>query len=186
MIEALLAFFLSLLLVFVMLGAHRASRKVWSQSQERTSTLGRLQAAMKSVNQELRKAPIDSVTIADDGTAVAFLTAEAEDGSVEQDGDGDVYWNRWLIFYQSNNQLMLKSVPWTASANQRKSPVKIEDVLGPLAGHLNGEGRVLFEELESFQANNPFSTSLIHLQVVTTGTDNSRGLEVLTSVRPRN
>lgn len=182
LVEVMIATGLSFLLFALMLALHQTSYKVWRKSSERSHNVGRLQAALGALKSQLRRSAYDGLSIAGDGSALSILVAEDQDGNRNFNAEGAVIWNRWVVYYKSDTSLLRKTAVWGGDPVDRVIPVPLPN----FPSYLDGNGRVLVEDLKSLNFTNPTGTKLIQIGLETTGTKNTRGLKLTSTVRPRN
>lgn len=182
MLEVLIAAGLSFLILFLMLTLHGTGHKVWRKSSARSESLGRIQAALRSIKQELLRAPFSALSLAPTGDALALSSVEDVNGQRLYTADGSLVWHHWVLYYKNDTKLLRKTIPWDVPPEERVAPVP----LLPLPDHMNGQGRTLAGEIKTLRFSNPIDTRLVEIEIETTGSEDARGLSLKSTVRPRN
>ena len=174
-----------LLVLGLALALYRASHRVQKHSQDRSRSVALMQKSVESLGQEIRRAPGAATTITSDERAISLLSARSASGSPEHSAEGEVLWDHWTIYYQNEGKLLRKEVPWTANESQRKLPRDVETAYGPLENLLDGEGKVLMDDLKVFRVHKPSGTRLVHFSVTTVESENHKSRVLKGAISPR-
>jgi len=186
LVEVVIAATLSFLLMVILLAVYSMSHRVWRKSSDRSERLGRLQANLERLTSDLRRAPFAGTTVSPDGKALSFLSSETSTGQVFYSTEGGILWDHWVVYYQRGQELIRRDVPWTAPPAGRQTPQPVQNVVGPLAAFLDGQGRILTQNLESFSVTNIKDTRLFRVSIEVQGNQNIQPISIQSTIRPRN
>ena len=125
-------------------------------------------------------------TVSPDGKALSFLSSETSTGQVFYSTEGGILWDHWVVYYQRGQELIRRDVPWTAPPAGRQTPQPVQNVVGPLAAFLDGQGRILTQNLESFSVTNIKDTRLFRVSIEVQGNQNIQPISIQSTIRPRN
>ncbi len=151
--EVLVAISVLGLLTGLLLMIYISGASVTRKGDTRAEPLADAQVALANMTADLERAPATGISVAADGGSLAVLSAMDEQGQFQLDDQGEALWQRWHVYYVSNEELHRASVNWTADQTTRATPIPIEGLNPPLTiDDYETGGRVLARNVDNLDA----------------------------------
>ena len=157
LIEALISVSLLGILTGAILSMYFMTTSVVSHGRARSELMGELQLANSRMMRDLEGAIYTSCSFDLGNHAFSMLSARAPNGSYELQVDGEVFWQKYIVYYRAaDNVVYRREVPLNVSATQRLNPTPIESYdpgtgTSPLSGYLS-DGRPVARSVTLLEA----------------------------------
>ena len=165
--EMIISMSLLSLLLSLVVALHLNGQKMWAKGADSEGIMGDSLIVLRRLTKDLQRSSFSSVSFNTEGTALAFMNTDSSTEQAEYNPTGKLVWDSWLVYYQQENKLFRKEIPWSDPLQDRVFPITIEAHSGQaLNTFLDGQGRELASDLVSAAFSRVDSTNLVQYELI--------------------